>query len=436
MRKSSIILIVTLTLSVFGMAGCDKLEFISPPGETGLNAYQVWVDAVKRGVIVWNEGTDLPNYLKYIKGEEGKSAYAIWSDWVKEGNVDDPHNSNRKWSADKTSKKDFYRYLTGAKGDDGLTPFVNQKGNWQIGDKDTGIPARGIDGDKGDKGNTGPKGPKGDEGDKGNTGPKGPKGDEGDKGNTGPKGPKGDEGDKGNTGPKGPKGDNGKEADKVSIKEGFWYINDKNTGVKVKGEQGDQGDRGKRGVSAYELWLKEVKDGTIKDKNGLTWSNTKTTLQDFWEFLKGKDGTNGSGNGGNNNTEVEETSLKVVSIEEYTEAPNPGDQGKPKPSIPKLKIVIQTEPGATLYYQYSTDDKFYRMKPGNGGVEEEYTQSQVNKISIDKNGNGQHEFIVTIKEKDVLHVWAKIEGKAKSRQHHLSLGRDNPWPQPIGPLSF
>lgn len=27
------------------------------------------------------------------------------------------------------------------KGNDGLTPFINENGNWQIGDKDTGVKA-------------------------------------------------------------------------------------------------------------------------------------------------------------------------------------------------------------------------------------------------------------------------------------------------------
>lgn len=38
------------------------------------------------------------------------------------------------------------------KGDDGLTPYVGSNNNWWIGDIDTGVLARGTDGEKGDKG--------------------------------------------------------------------------------------------------------------------------------------------------------------------------------------------------------------------------------------------------------------------------------------------
>ena len=103
--------------------------------------------------------------------------------------------------------------LTGEKGEDGLTPYIGDNGNWWIGDQDTGIRATGPQGDQGDQGD------KGDKGDQGIQGPQGPQGDQGDKG---------DQGDQGETGP--------------------------------QGEQGPQGDVGKDGMagsdgkSAYELY--------------------------------------------------------------------------------------------------------------------------------------------------------------------------------------
>ncbi|MDO4771879.1 MAG: collagen-like protein, partial [Porphyromonas sp.] len=145
-------------MSVFGFASCNEIDIISPPGPRGFSAYEVWVEAVKNGKIEWAEDTDLANYFKYLKGEKGDAgadAYTTWKEWIKTVSVDDPHNPGRKWSPERTSQKDFFHFLTGAKGEDGLTPFVNEKGNWQIGDKDTGIQARGRDGEKGDKGEKG-----------------------------------------------------------------------------------------------------------------------------------------------------------------------------------------------------------------------------------------------------------------------------------------
>lgn len=95
-------------------------------------------------------------------------------------------------------------------GKDGSTPFINELGNWQIGDTDTGVKAQGpqgvqgVQGEKGDKGDKGDaftytdftteqlallKGEKGDKGDTGDTGPQGPKGDTGPQGIQGIQGP-------------------------------------------------------------------------------------------------------------------------------------------------------------------------------------------------------------------------------------------------------
>lgn len=51
--------------------------------------------------------------------------------------------------------------IQGEQGPSGLTPFINEAGNWQIGDVDTGKPARG---EKGETGEVGPQGPQGETG--------------------------------------------------------------------------------------------------------------------------------------------------------------------------------------------------------------------------------------------------------------------------------
>ena len=43
----------------------------------------------------------------------------------------------------------------GTNGSNGLTPTINADGNWQIGDKDTGVKAAGIDGKNGNNGTNG-----------------------------------------------------------------------------------------------------------------------------------------------------------------------------------------------------------------------------------------------------------------------------------------
>ncbi len=54
-----------------------------------------------------------------------------------------------------------------------------------------------------------------------------------------------------------------------------------------QGEQGIQGIAGKDGLSAYELWVASVQDQTIQDWTG------GTGISDFFKYLKGKDGLDG-----------------------------------------------------------------------------------------------------------------------------------------------
>lgn len=64
----------------------------------------------------------------------------------------------------------------GQDGVNGLTPRIGENGNWWLGDTDTGVCAKGI---QGDTGATGPQGEKGDKGDKGDTGAAGTPGRDG-----------------------------------------------------------------------------------------------------------------------------------------------------------------------------------------------------------------------------------------------------------------
>lgn len=111
-------------------------------------------------------------------------------------------NSEKQWIIKKINSS--------GTGKDGLTPYINDNGTWQIGDVDTGVKAEGADGSKGDQGEKGEDGVGIDEiyiqdgnlyvkkttdpeaislgsvkGDKGNQGPQGPQGDKGEPGASG-----------------------------------------------------------------------------------------------------------------------------------------------------------------------------------------------------------------------------------------------------------
>ena len=81
------------------------------------------------------------------------------------------------------------------------TATIGKNGNWYIGNKDTGVSA---------KGETGAQGPQGEKGDQGEIGPAGPQGIQGIQGE---KGDKGDQGIQGEKGDKGDQGEKGTDAD-------------------------------------------------------------------------------------------------------------------------------------------------------------------------------------------------------------------------------
>ena len=86
-------------------------------------------------------------------------------------------------------RSDFGSVVAGL---DGKSPYIGPSGNWFCWDssgwQDTGLPARGPQGEKGD---TGPAGP---QGERGETGPAGPQGPQGPQGEMGPQGEKGADG--------------------------------------------------------------------------------------------------------------------------------------------------------------------------------------------------------------------------------------------------
>ena len=230
----------------------NKLTIEMPKGPAGASAYEVWVQAVKDGTIVWDaDRTDLNNYFLYLKGEDGKDgsngkdAYQLWLDEVASG-IDDPHNPGQQWSKNQTSMQDFWYFLTGAAGQNGSPPTIGANGNWFIDGVDTGISAQGKD---------------------------------------------------------------GRDGSVVTIgANGNWFIDGIDTGETAFGTAGTPGQ------SAYDLWVQEVQTGTVEDPHnpGQLWSPDKTTTQDFWDFLRGNDGNQGETNQEGGETGQPGEDIKII----------------------------------------------------------------------------------------------------------------------------
>ena len=242
------VLLSVLCITTFSCSNELRMVFPEgPEGPAGKSAYEVWVDEVNNGNIDWpKDRTDVNNFFLYLKGEDGedgKSAYEIWIEEVEKG-LENPHNPGTDWPKDETELNDFWYYLSGADGKDGVTPNIGDNGNWWINGEDTGISAQG---------------------------------------------PKGEDGEDGAD------GDDGSMPD-IEIINGNWYINGVDTGVSAKGDKGDDGTSGSNGKSAYELWVEAVKSAEgLEDPHnpGYNCDPTKTTIEDFWAYLRGEDGKDG-----------------------------------------------------------------------------------------------------------------------------------------------
>ena len=355
--------LLSIVCSVTFLSCDNELHMLFPEGPAGKSAYEVWVEEVLNGTIDWPEDrTDVNNFFLYLKGEDGKngadgqSAYELWLAEVEKG-LENPHNPGHEWPKDQTDMNDFWYYLSGADGQNGVTPNIGDNGNWWIGGEDTGIPAKGQDGQDGEDGDDGVTPHIGENGNWwiGNvdTGvpAKGQDGKPGDDGATLVIGENGnwwiDGVDTGvpAKGQDGKPGDDGQMPDITIGENGNWYINGEDTGVPAQGKDGNNGDDGQPGAngqSAYELWVEEVKAGRVY-KNGELWPTTRTTVADFWEFLRGNDGADGEpGQDGQDGATIVLGAPNVI-IQYY------GD--------PDLKEYVDWEDGSVTYKIYDASGK-------------------------------------------------------------------------------
>ncbi|KGN70362.1 hypothetical protein [Porphyromonas sp. COT-108 OH1349] len=298
-----------LLLLIVGLTACEKVDFIlpegpqgerGPQGEAGLSAYEIWKRQVEKKIIIWNGGTNIPDFFLYLKGKDGKDG----KDGVS------PHiGTNGNWwigskdtgiPAKGKDGKDGNNGKDGENGQDGVSPHIGSNGNWWIGDKDTGVPAKGEDGKDGKDGKDGENGQDGISphiGKNGNWWI-------GDKDTGVPA--------KGKDGKDGENGENGQNGISPHIGEnGNWWIGDKDTGIPAKGKDGKDGKdgaKGNNGDSAYEVWKKFISSGNVPHphKPGEKWPPEANSEADFWAFLMGAKGENGSnGKDGNDGKDGE-----------------------------------------------------------------------------------------------------------------------------------
>ena len=309
-KKKCKIYVLSVLLCTFFFS-CSSIDFELPQGPQGTNgksAYEIWKEEVETGHINWpSTQVDLADFLVYIKGEkgdkgkDGMSAYDQWKILITQGNVTNPHDPSLIWPSSKNTEADFWDFLSGR---DGQSPHIGENGNWYIGNKDTEIKAIGKDGKNGINGKDGLSAYelwKQSVADGNINWPKNQttmehfflylKGKDGENGITPHVGENGNWyiGNRDTNFPaQGQKGENGKDGTSPYIgPNGNWWINTSDTKIKA------QGEKGVNGASAYELWVNDVKNDKIKDKNNSAWAKDKITMADFYTYLSGTNGNNG-----------------------------------------------------------------------------------------------------------------------------------------------
>lgn len=318
-----------------------------------------------------------------LDGKDGLSAYEQWRQLVGQGATD--------WPKDQTSMNDFFLFLKGRDGANGITPHVGTNGHWFVGSTDTGITAQGLSPYVGTNGNwwvgttdtgvaaKGRDGRDGRDGTDGRTpvirdghwwigdtdtgiaaqgvrGEKGEKGDPGEKGKDGRDGADGKDGRDGTNGTNGRDGQNGRDGVSPHIGDnGNWFIGTTDTGIAARGQNGNDGAAG---ASAYELWQQDVKSGKVHDKEGQPWSKERTTMADFYAYLSGADGRDGrDGRDGVDGTNGRDGINGKSAYELWKETIATGQVDDPK------------TPGTKWPAERNTEADFFNFLAGRDGVD-------------------------------------------------------------------
>ena len=274
-----------------------------------------------------------------LDGKDGLSAYEQWRQLVGQGATD--------WPKDQTSMNDFFLFLKGRDGANGITPHVGTNGHWFVGSTDTGVTAQGPKGDNGTNGRDGKDGLSPYVGTNGNwwvgttdTGVAA----------------KGKDGRDGTNGTNGRDGQNGRDGVSPHIGDnGNWFIGTTDTGIAARGQNGNDGAAG---ASAYELWQQDVKNGKVHDKEGQPWSKDRTTMADFYAYLSGADGRDGrDGRDGANGTNGRDGINGKSAYELWKETIATGQVDDPK------------TPGTKWPAERNTEADFFNFLAGRDGVD-------------------------------------------------------------------
>ena len=340
-----------------GRDGRDGLD-----GKDGLSAYEQWRQLVGQGATDWpKDQTSMNDFFLFLKGRDGANGIT-------------PHvGTNGHWFVGST---DTGVTAQGPKGDngtngrdgkDGLSPYVGTNGNWWVGTTDTGVAAKGRDGRDGRDGTDGQTPVIRDGhwwiGDtdtgiaaQGVRGEKGEKGDPGEKGKDGRDGADGKDGRDGTNGTNGRDGQNGRDGVSPHIGDnGNWFIGTTDTGIAARGQNGNDGAAG---ASAYELWQQDVKNGKVHDKEGQPWSKDRTTMADFYAYLSGADGRDGrDGRDGTNGTNGRDGINGKSAYELWKETIATGQVDDPK------------TPGTKWPAERNTEADFFNFLAGRDGVD-------------------------------------------------------------------
>lgn len=340
-----------------GRDGRDGLD-----GKDGLSAYEQWRQLVGQGATDWpKDQTSMNDFFLFLKGRDGANGIT-------------PHvGTNGHWFVGST---DTGVTAQGPKGDngtngrdgkDGLSPYVGTNGNWWVGTTDTGVAAKGRDGRDGRDGTDGQTPVIRDGhwwiGDtdtgiaaQGVRGEKGEKGDPGEKGKDGRDGADGKDGRDGTNGTNGRDGQNGRDGVSPHIGDnGNWFIGTTDTGIAARGQNGNDGAAG---ASAYELWQQDVKNGKVHDKEGQPWSKERTTMADFYAYLSGADGRDGrDGRDGANGTNGRDGINGKSAYELWKETIATGQVDDPK------------APGTKWSAERNTEADFFNFLAGRDGVD-------------------------------------------------------------------
>lgn len=264
MKKLKQCLLSFLAVSLVALAtGCAEMKYdlpASPKGDPGASAYEQWKTEVLGDVIDWpKESVSIADYISYLKGGRGKdgvSAYAAWRALVDEGKITVPGDPNTTWPKERNTETDFWAYYTGRNGN---FPTIDpQTGRWrmpsateepgELTDKiaviNPGKDAYDVWVEQVNNGTI--QWPK-----------------------------------EQTSKPDFFRYFKGKAADDPEIENGHWKIGENTYGPVI-------------GLTPYEQWKKDVEENKAVDpKTGQLWPKNKTSIADFFQFLKGKNGVKG-----------------------------------------------------------------------------------------------------------------------------------------------